>query len=76
MRLIRITEKKEVYLIDAEASLKLLGIRVWSRLRVFQKKKGRGDWIELPQKKIPSKIDRKKLDYWLLNHKKYVSPPI
>ena len=74
MRLIRITDNKKVYLIDAEDSLKLLGIRLWRRIRVFQKTKYGGSWVELPQKKIPSKADRKKLDYWLLNHKKYISP--
>lgn len=73
MRLIRMMEKNKEFIVDAESAIKFFGFRLWRRSRLFKKEKRSDLWIEFPQNKIPSKSDRAKLNYWLENHKRFVS---
>ena len=73
MRLIKIADKKKEYRLYVETSIKLFGLHMWKKTRIFQKKKPEGNWMELPNKTSPSKKFRKKLNFWLSNHQKFVT---
>lgn len=70
MRLLSITRKDEAYKVKAEIERKFLGAFIGSRIREYTKKdKG---WYELGNGKPVTNEERRMLDRWLKDHRKFI----
>ena len=72
MRLIRIISKNKRYIVDAEVSLKLLGINFFTRTKSFVTAKDSINWRELPSKSKVSRKKEKKLNKWIQDHERFI----
>lgn len=72
VKLIRIIQDDDSYIVDAQTSTRLMGLRVLHKNKRFIQYNGSKDWFERDKNKPVSQIKKVKLDTWLSNHKKYI----
>ena len=72
VRLIRITSNDDSYVVDAQTSTRVLGVKFLNRKKKFIKYRGTNDWFESNGNRRVEGKRRAKLDNWLSSHKKYV----
>lgn len=72
VKLIRIIQDDDSYVVDAQTSTKIMGLRLLHKNKRFVQYNGNTDWFEQDKNKPVSKHKKEKLDTWLSNHKKYI----
>lgn len=72
LRLIRITRNDNSYLVDAYASLKVLGLKLPNRKQRFVKYEGTDAWFYYNKDRAVGAKKKEILDLWLRDHKKFV----
>lgn len=76
MKMVKVIDKKDSTIIETEKTLKAFGAVLFRKTERFIQKQGKSCWISLSSKKTASKREAKKLDFWLHNHRKYVTGTI
>ena len=72
VRLIRIIQDDDSYLVDAQTSTKVLGVKLLQRNKRFIQYNGSEEWFETNKDKPVKNKKKEKLDLWLSRHKKYI----
>ncbi|PTX43000.1 hypothetical protein C8P64_1524 [Christiangramia gaetbulicola] len=72
MKLINVSRNNEGYIVKALLSYRLLGLQLFSRVKVYELKESHNAWYEASSKKKVSKRKRLKLNKWLKDHQKFI----
>ena len=72
LRLIRITRNDSSYVVDAYASLKVLGLKLLNRRQKFVKYERTDNWFYYDKDRAVGAKKKEILDSWLSDHNKFV----
>jgi hypothetical protein len=72
MKLVNISKSGNTYLIKAVIPLKILGLEIASKIRVFSLTEEHNEWFDSKTGQKASRSKVAKLDKWLRDHQKFV----
>lgn len=73
MKMVKVIDKRRHVIIDTERTIKAFGMVLFRQRESFIKERGSKKWITTNSKRTASKKEARKLDFWLYNHKKFVT---